>query len=130
VTRVEYLKPGGRKRFAVVDAAMNDLMRPALYDAWHGVAAVRPRDTPVEVWDIVGPICESADFLAHARSLALAEGDLLAIAGAGAYAMAMSSNYNSRPRAAEVLVDGSRVLSIRARERVGDLFAGESRLPG
>ena len=130
VTRVEYLKPGGQKRFAVVDAAMNDLMRPALYDAWHGVAAVRPRDTPVEVWDIVGPICESADFLAHARSLALAEGDLLAIAGAGAYAMAMSSNYNSRPRAAEVLVDGSRVLSIRARERVDDLFAGESRLPG
>jgi diaminopimelate decarboxylase len=130
VTRVEYLKRGSEKRFAIVDAAMNDLMRPALYDAWHGVAPVRPREAPAEVWDIVGPICESADFLAHARTLALAEGDLLAIASAGAYAMAMSSNYNSRPRAAEVLVDGARALSIRARERVDDLFAGESRLPG
>jgi diaminopimelate decarboxylase len=129
VTRVEYLKRGGARRFAIVDAAMNDLLRPALYDAWHDVRPVRPRDGRPETWEIVGPVCESADFLAHERALALADGDLLAIATAGAYAMSMSSNYNSRPRAAEVLVDGARALPIRARERVDDLFATESRLP-
>ena len=129
VTRVEYLKRGGERRFAIVDAAMNDLMRPALYDAWHDVRPVHPRDGATETWEIVGPVCESADFLAHERALALADGDLLAIATAGAYAMSMSSNYNSRPRAAEVLVEGSRALEVRARERVDDLFASESRLP-
>jgi diaminopimelate decarboxylase len=129
VTRVEYLKHAGARGFAIVDAAMNDLMRPALYDAWHDVRPVRPRDGAPETWEIVGPVCESADWLAHERALALADGDLLAIATAGAYAMSMSSNYNSRPRAAEVLVDGSRALAIRARERVDDLFASESRLP-
>jgi diaminopimelate decarboxylase len=129
VTRVEYLKRGGERNFAIVDAAMNDLMRPALYDAWHDLRPVRPRDGPQETWEVVGPVCESADWLAHERTLALADGDLLAIATAGAYAMSMSSNYNSRPRAAEVLVEGSRALPIRARERVDDLFASESRLP-
>ena len=108
---------------------MNDLLRPALYGAWHGVDAVAPRGGTAVCYDIVGPVCESADFLAHERALALADGDLLAIATAGAYAMSMSSNYNSRPRAAEVLVEGSRALEVRARERVDDLFASESRLP-
>jgi diaminopimelate decarboxylase len=108
---------------------MNDLLRPALYDAWHPVTAVRPRDGPAHRWDIVGPVCESSDFLARDRSLALAEGDLLAVAAAGAYGMAMSSNYNARPRACEVIVDDSRVHLVRRRERVNELFAGESRLP-
>lgn len=129
LTRVEYLKPGGEKSFAIVDAAMNDLLRPALYDAWHGVDPVRPRDGPAEAWEIVGPVCESADFLARSRTLALVAGDLLAIRTAGAYAMAMSSNYNARPRACEVLVDGEIALPIRARERIEDLFALECALP-
>ncbi len=129
LTRVEYLKPGDPRNFAIVDAAMNDLLRPALYDAWHPVAAVRPRDGETRRWDIVGPICESGDFLAHDRSLALAEGDLLAIGAAGAYAMAMSSNYNARPRACEVIVDDSNMHLVRRRERAEELFAGESRLP-
>lgn len=129
LTRVEYLKPGDPKNFAIVDAAMNDLLRPALYDAWHPVAAVRPRDGQAHRWDIVGPVCESGDFLARDRSLALAEGDLLAIGAAGAYAMAMSSNYNARPRACEVIVDDSNMHLVRRRERADELFAGESRLP-
>ena len=129
LTRIEYLKPGNPKSFAIVDAAMNDLLRPALYDAWHPVAAVRPRDTPVQRWDIVGPICESGDFLARDRALALAEGDLLAIGAAGAYGMAMSSNYNARPRACEVIVDDSSVHLVRRRERADELFAAESKLP-
>jgi diaminopimelate decarboxylase len=129
VTRVGYLKRGRARNFAIVDAAMNDLLRPALYDAWHDVMPVHSRAGTAELWDVVGPVCESADFLARERSLVLAEGDLIALAGAGAYGMAMSSNYNSRPRAAEVLVDGERAFEVRARERVDDLFAGESRLP-
>jgi diaminopimelate decarboxylase len=129
LTRVAYLKPGDPKNFAIVDAAMNDLLRPALYDAWHPVAPVRPRDGTARRWDIVGPVCESGDFLARDRSLPLAEGDLLAIGAAGAYAMAMSSNYNARPRACEVVVDGGDAHLVRRRERVDELFALEVRLP-
>ncbi|HEX8009731.1 MAG TPA: diaminopimelate decarboxylase [Casimicrobiaceae bacterium] len=130
LTRVTYLKPGPEHSFAVVDAAMNDLLRPALYGAWHDVRPVRPRnDNRPRLWQIVGPVCESADFLARDRELSLAEGDLLAVLSAGAYAMAMSSNYNSRPRAAEVLVDGAAMHLVGRRESVGELFARESRLP-
>jgi diaminopimelate decarboxylase len=129
LTRVSYLKPGTAHSFAIVDAAMNDLLRPALYDAWHDVRLVRPRNAQSRTWQIVGPVCESADFLARDRELALEEGDLLAILSAGAYAMAMSSNYNSRPRAAEVLVDGSTLHLVGRRETIGELFARESRLP-
>ncbi|MEP6941579.1 MAG: diaminopimelate decarboxylase [Betaproteobacteria bacterium] len=131
LTRVLHLKPGAEKNFAIVDAAMNDLLRPALYEAWHDVRAVRPRQGKgtMAVWQIVGPVCESADFLAHDRELSLAGDDLLAIGSAGAYAMAMSSNYNSRPRAAEVIVDGDTAHLVRSRERIDDLFASESLLP-
>jgi len=129
LTRVVHLKPGAEKNFAIVDAAMNDLLRPALYDAWHDVRAVQPRRGRAAVWQIVGPVCESADFLAHDRELSLAGDDLLAIGSAGAYAMAMSSNYNSRPRAAEVIVDGNTAHLVRSRERIDDLFASESLLP-
>ena len=129
LTRVEYLKPGDPKNFAIVDAAMNDLLRPALYDAWHPVTPVRPRAGPERIWDIVGPVCESGDFLAHDRSLALAEGDLLSIGAAGAYAMAMSSNYNARPRACEVVVDDRNVHLVRRREQSDELFASEFLLP-
>lgn len=131
LTRVEVLKHGAEKNFAVVDAAMNDLARPALYDAWHdivklgaGAAAGTPQN-----YEIVGPICESGDFLGHDRTLALAEGDLLAILSAGAYGMAMSSNYNTRPRAAEVMVEGERFRLIRRRETVEELMALEQPLP-
>lgn len=129
LTRVAYLKPGAQRSFAVVDAAMNDLLRPALYDAWHDVRPVRRCNERPRIWQIVGPVCESADFLARDRELALAEGDLLAILSAGAYAMVMSSNYNSRPRAAEVLIDGNAMHLVGRRESVGELFARESRLP-
>jgi diaminopimelate decarboxylase len=129
LTRVTYLKPGQERSFAVVDAAMNDLLRPALYDAWHDVRPVQLRLEPPRLWQIVGPICESADFLALDRELALAEGDLLALLSAGAYSMSMSSNYNSRPRAAEVIVDGETTHLVRARETIPQLFASESRLP-
>jgi diaminopimelate decarboxylase len=129
LTRVEYLKPGEPKSFAIVDAAMNDLLRPALYDAWHPVDTVRPRTGPAHRWDIVGPICESGDFLARDRSLTLAEGDLLAIGAAGAYAMAMSSNYNARPRACEVIVDDTTTHLVRRREHVRELFSAEFKLP-
>ena len=129
LTRVEYLKRNGEKRFAVVDAAMNDLIRPALYDAWHDIVAVKPREGVAKPYQIVGPVCESGDFLGHERRLVLEPGDLLAVQSAGAYAFVMSSNYNSRPRAAEVMVDGDRYHVVRQRERVRDLFAGESVLP-
>ena len=129
LTRVEYLKRNGEKRFAVVDAAMNDLVRPALYDAWHDIVPVEPREGVAEPFEIVGPVCESGDFLGHERRLVLETGDLLAVQSAGAYAFVMSSNYNSRPRAAEVMVDGSRYHVVRQRERVRDLFAAESMLP-
>ena len=129
LTRVEYLKHGREKNFAVVDAAMNDLLRPALYDAWHDVQTVRATSADGKAYDIVGPICESADFLARARDLALAEGDLLAIMAAGAYGMSMSSNYNTRPRAAEVMVDGAQMHLVREREAVSELMAREMLLP-
>jgi diaminopimelate decarboxylase len=129
LTRVEYLKPGAEKNFCVVDAAMNDLMRPALYQAWMDVQAVEPRDADCAIYDIVGPICESGDWLARERPLALAQGDLLAIMQAGAYGLTMSSNYNPRGRAAEVLVDGETVHLIRRREEPAELFAIETMLP-
>ena len=129
LTRVEYLKRNGEKRFAVVDAAMNDLVRPALYDAWHDIVPVEPREGVAQPFEIVGPVCESGDFLGHERRLVLETDDLLAVQSAGAYAFVMSSNYNSRPRAAEVMVDGSRYHVVRERERVRDLFAAESMLP-
>jgi diaminopimelate decarboxylase len=129
LTRVIDLKRNGEHGFAIVDAAMNDLLRPALYDAWHGVDPVAPRDAPGARWDIVGPVCESADFLARSRNLALVAGDLLAVRTAGAYGMARSSNYNARPRAAEVVVDGAQVHLARRREAVEDLWRGEARLP-
>ena len=129
LTQVEYLKHTEHKDFAIVDAAMNDLIRPALYQAWMDVTAVRPRDTEARPYDIVGPICETGDFLAKDRQLALAEGDLLAVHSAGAYGFVMSSNYNTRGRAAEVLVDGDQAFEVRRRETVAELFAGESLLP-
>ncbi len=129
LTRVEYLKPGPAKSFAIVDAAMNDLMRPALYEAYHGIVPVRPRAGAGTRYDVVGPVCESGDFLGHDRELRVEPGDLLAVMSAGAYGMSMASNYNTRPRAAEVMVDGDRVHVIRDRESVADLFALERRLP-
>lgn len=129
LTQVEYLKHTEHKDFAIVDAAMNDLIRPALYQAWMDVTAVRPRDSAPRAYDIVGPICETGDFLAKGRELALAEGDLLAVHSAGAYGFVMSSNYNTRGRTAEVLVDGSQAFEVRRRETVAELFAGESLLP-
>ncbi|WP_426233740.1 diaminopimelate decarboxylase [Pseudomonas sp. TWP3-2] len=129
LTQVEYLKHTEHKDFAIVDAAMNDLIRPALYQAWMDVTAVKPRDTTARSYDIVGPICETGDFLAKDRELALEEGDLLAVHSAGAYGFVMSSNYNTRGRAAEVLVDGDQAFEVRRRETVAELFAGESLLP-
>ncbi|SEF00544.1 MULTISPECIES: diaminopimelate decarboxylase [Pseudomonas] len=129
LTQVEYLKHTEHKDFAIVDAAMNDLIRPALYQAWMDVTAVRPRQTAARAYDIVGPICETGDFLAKDRQLALEEGDLLAVHSAGAYGFVMSSNYNTRGRAAEVLVDGDQAIEVRRRETVAELFAGESLLP-
>lgn len=125
LTRIEYLKPGAARSFAVVDAAMNDLLRPALYQAWHDIVAVSNSGGPGAIYDVVGPVCESADFLGKARELAVRAGDLLAVMSAGAYAMCMSSNYNSRPRAAEVMVDGENMHLIRERERPEALFALE-----
>ncbi|SEM59059.1 diaminopimelate decarboxylase [Pseudomonas sp. ok272] len=128
LTQVEYLKHTEHKDFAIVDAAMNDLIRPALYQAWMNVTAVHPRDTAPRAYDVVGPICETGDFLAKDRALALEEGDLLAVHSAGAYGFVMSSNYNTRGRAAEVLVDGDQAFEVRRRETVAELFAGESLL--
>ena len=108
---------------------MNDLARPALYDAWHDIVPVCPRDSEARNWEIVGPICESGDFLGHNRPLAIEPGDLLAILSAGAYGMAMSSNYNTRPRTAEVMVDGDKAFLVRRREAIEDLYALESLLP-
>ena len=129
LTRIEYLKPGSEKNFAIVDAAMNDLMRPAMYQAWHGVEPVVLRDGAEITWDVVGPVCESGDWLARARPLCIEEGDLLAIHSAGAYGMTMSSNYNTRGRAAEVMVDGSESHLIRQRETPEQLFSLEKILP-
>ena len=131
LTKVDVLQPGEGKNFAVIDAAMNDLMRPALYEAWHEIQEVeqKPGSEPV-VYDVVGPVCETGDFLGQDRALAVAPGDLLAVMSAGAYGMAMSSNYNTRPRAAEVMVDGDQVHCIRRRETVAELYALEQKLPG
>lgn len=129
LTRVEYLKHTTHKDFAIVDAAMNDLIRPALYQAWMAVEPVVARQGDARRYDLVGPICETGDFLAKDRELVLAEGDLLAIRSAGAYGFTMSSNYNTRSRAAEVMVDGDQAHLVRRRETLEELFAGESRLP-
>ena len=130
LTRVTALKPGEGKNFAIVDAGMNDLMRPALYQAWQEIVPVSPRsEGERRVYDVVGPVCETGDFLGKDRELILAPGDLLAVRSAGAYGFSMSSNYNSRPRAAEVLVDGGQAHVVRERERIEDLWAGESLLP-
>ncbi len=126
LTEVQFLKHGASKNFAVVDAAMNDLMRPAMYEAWHGVQAVTQRTGEGHLYDVVGPVCESGDWLARGRTLAIESGDLLAIMSAGAYGMTMASNYNTRGRAEEVMVDGERMFSIRKREAATDLFALES----
>jgi diaminopimelate decarboxylase len=143
LTRIEYLKHGEEKNFAIVDAAMNDLMRPALYDAFHAIRPVQkgfatpsPQSSPASgrgserekqslVYEVVGPICETGDFIGHAREMAVAAGDVLAVMSAGAYGMSMSSNYNTRPRAAEVMVDGERVQLVRERERTDQLYASE-----
>ncbi len=129
LSTVLYLKPGQDKNFAIVDAAMNDLMRPALYEAWHEVLPLRETASGGQSYDIVGPVCESGDFLARDRQLSVNPGDLIAIASAGAYGMSMSSNYNTRPRAAEIMVDGDRVHRIRDRETIAMLLANEHRLP-
>jgi diaminopimelate decarboxylase len=128
LTRIEYLKKGADRNFAIVDAAMNDLIRPALYEAWHDIQPVREGGRS-DTYDIVGPVCETGDFLARGRRLAANEGDLLAIMSAGAYGMSMASNYNTRPRAAEVMVDDDQLYVMREREQVHDLFAREHRLP-
>jgi len=125
LTRVEYLKHGEEKNFAIVDAAMNDLMRPALYDAYHDIVPVKRENHLVQNYEVVGPICETGDFIGHARELSIAPKSLLAVLSAGAYGMSMSSNYNSRPRASEVMVDGKQVHLIRERETVEQLYAGE-----
>lgn len=129
LTEVEYLKHGAVKNFAIVDAAMNDLMRPAMYEAWHGVQPVVQHSGAAKTYDIVGPVCESGDWLARERELTIEQGDLLAIMSAGAYGMTMSSNYNTRGRAAEVMVDGDKVHLIRKREEPSELFRLESLLP-
>ena len=130
LTKVEYIKPAEAKNFAIVDAAMNDLMRPALYDAYHDIVPVIPRALlgtgETTHYEIVGPVCESGDFLGHDRKLNLQEGDLLAIMSAGAYGMSMASNYNTRPRATELIVDGDQVFVVRQREKISDLFALET----
>jgi diaminopimelate decarboxylase len=129
LTRVEFLKPGAEKNFAIVDAAMNDLARPAMYEAFHKIEPAVKRDTETHVYDVVGPVCESGDWLGRERLLAIEAGDLIALRSAGAYGFVMSSNYNTRPRAAEVMVDGDKVHVVRAREDVRQLFAGEAILP-
>jgi diaminopimelate decarboxylase len=129
LTKVEYLKHGETKNFALVDAAMNDLMRPALYDAYHAILPVKENAGIAQRYEIVGPVCESGDFLGHDRHLHLAEGDLLAVMSAGAYGMSMSSNYNTRPRAAEIMVQKNNTHLIREREKISQLFAQEKLLP-
>lgn len=130
VTQVEYLKPTANKNFAIVDAAMNDLVRPSLYSAWQAIIPVNQQsNAPENHWDIVGPVCETGDFLGKDRVLKLAQGDLLAIRSSGAYGFSMSSNYNSRPRVAEVMVDGGQIHLIKERETLAQLWTGEHLLP-
>jgi diaminopimelate decarboxylase len=130
VTKVEYLKPGEHKNFAIIDGAMNDMIRPSLYSAWMDLQPVRRRNnTETKVWDAVGPVCETGDFLAKDRKLAIEAGDYLALFGAGAYGFTMASNYNTRGRAAEVMVDGNNHTVIRQRENFDDMIRGEQLLP-
>ncbi|MBH1969612.1 diaminopimelate decarboxylase [Moraxellaceae bacterium AER2_44_116] len=129
LTKVEFLKPTPHKNFAIVDAAMNDLIRPSLYSAWMNIIPVFPRLTDTQVYDVVGAVCETGDFLGKERELAIEAGDLLAVCGAGAYGFVMSSNYNTRGRAAEIMVDGAQSFVIRRRESIADLLALESVLP-
>jgi diaminopimelate decarboxylase len=129
VSEVLYLKPGEAKNFCVVDAAMNDLMRPAMYEAWMSIVPCRRRAGEAALYDVVGPVCESGDWLGRDRALAVQPGDRLAVLSAGAYGMSMASNYNSRPRAAEVMVNGERAWLIREREQMADLLRGEHLLP-
>jgi diaminopimelate decarboxylase len=127
LTRVDSIKPTSAHRFAIVDAAMNDMIRPALYQAWLDIVPTSKRDDlEQQVYDVVGPVCETGDFLGKERSLAIDSGDYLAVLGAGAYGFTMSSNYNSRVRAAEVMVDGEKIHLVRERETIADLLRGES----
>ena len=128
LSRVEYLKLDKSRRFAIVDVSMSELIRPALYEAWHGIEPLATLGRPEADYDVVGPVCESSDVLGTDRRLAIAPGDGIAILSAGAYGMAMSSNYNSRPRPCEVMVDGSRAVQVRPRETIAALFAGEATL--
>jgi diaminopimelate decarboxylase len=125
LTEVMFLKPGEQKNFCVVDAAMNDLIRPALYEAYMGIVNTQQRADATTTWDVVGPVCESGDWLGRDRDLAVQPGDVLAVLSAGAYGMTMASNYNTRGRAAELMVDGDQVWVIRERETVSELFAKE-----
>ncbi|MBS1246006.1 MAG: lysA, partial [Proteobacteria bacterium] len=129
LTRVQYLKHAEAKNFAIVDAAMNDLMRPALYDAWQDIVPVLKRAGAAQQYDVVGPVCESGDFLGQDRTLTLQARDLLAVCSAGAYGASMSSNYNTRPRAPEVMVDGEHFHVVRRRETIEELLRPESLLP-
>jgi diaminopimelate decarboxylase len=129
LTQVEYLKTNGDKNFAIVDAAMNDMLRPALYQAWMDIQPVTTTDTETKIYDVVGPVCETGDFLGKDRELAIAEGDCLCLYSAGAYGFVMSSNYNTRPRAPEIMVDGDQAHVVRARETIEDLVRGEQLLP-
>ncbi len=129
LTKVEYLKPTESKNFAIVDAAMNDLMRPALYDAYHDIVPAQTRDGEKTVYEIVGPVCETGDFLGHDRALNLRENDILVVKSAGAYAMSMASNYNTRARAPEIMVDNNQCHIVRKREQITDLFALECKMP-
>lgn len=129
LTKVEFLKPGPEKNFAIIDAAMNDMLRPSLYQAWLDLVPLEQRDGSGEVYDFVGPVCETGDFLAKQRQMNIVSGDVLALKGSGAYGFTMSSNYNSRPKLAEIMVDGDQVYQIRARESIDDLMRGESLLP-
>lgn len=131
LTRVEYLKLNDHKNFAIIDGAMNDLIRPALYSAWQDIKPVQESsDAPVRNYDLVGPVCETGDFLGKDRDLALSEGDVLSVMSAGAYGFVMASNYNTRGRAAEIMVDGDQAQVVRERESVASLFAGESVFQG
>ena len=129
LTKVLYLKPTEHKNFAIIDAAMNDNIRPSLYQAWQDIRAVKPRVEQAKKWDLVGPICETGDFLGKDRDLAIEPSDLLAMMSTGAYGFSMSSNYNTRGRAAEVIVDGDQVHLVRARETIDDMLRGEAVIP-
>lgn len=129
LTEVLYLKHAEHKNFAIIDAAMNDLMRPALYGAWQEIILLEPREGKGRVYDLVGPVCETGDFLGKDRELNLQQGDILAVRSSGAYGFTMSSNYNTRPRAVEIMVDGQQVHVIRQRETLDYLMSGENILP-